>query len=212
MEVIKNIIFDLGGVLLDLYIDRTEAGFRSLLGDNSAYNEATMTLAKAQVFENIETGAISEEIFVKALQEVNSNPVTRGQIEIAWNAMLGDFPARSLDLMKKLKEAGFNLYLLSNTNSIHLKAFREIVLEQHGIEDFDAFFTKAYYSHLVGLRKPHAEIYQYVLDDAGLLAEETIFIDDTAANLVGARQVGLHTLWHPRNTNTYEHLTNYLEL
>lgn len=209
---IKNILFDLGGVLLNLDVSKTEVGFRCLVGDNKKHQEIYAQLNDKQVFEDIETNAISAEEFVKVLQEANPTPVTTAQVETAWSAMLLDFPAQRIELLRELKAAGYTIFLLSNTNSIHLRDFRAIMQAQLGIDDFDAFFDKAYYSHLIELRKPHAEAFQYVLDDANINASETVFIDDNAINLTGARAVGMHTIHHKANSDINKMLKDYLML
>lgn len=212
MKAIKNIIFDLGGVLIHLEPKWTEAAFCALVGDKREYSRIATLLQKENVFDDFETGAIDEATFITALQKYNPNTVTRAQLETAWNAMLLDIPARGLELVKNLQNKGYKVYLLSNTNSIHLTAFTEIAKEEHGITDFDALFDKAYYSHLIGARKPNVDAFTHVLEDANLVAGETLFIDDNAPNLVGARLAGIHTLWHPANSNIVSHLNGFLQL
>lgn len=212
MKAIKNIIFDLGGVLIHLQPAYTEAAFCALVGDRKEFARISKLLIANRVFDDFETGDLSEEAFIKALQEHNSHAVTRAQLETAWNAMLLNIPQKGLDLVKELREKGYGVYLLSNTNSIHLKAFREIVAAEHGIQDFDALFDKAYYSHLIRARKPNVEAFQYVLEDAQLDPSESLFIDDNAPNLVGARGAGIHTLLHPANSDIKAHLELFLQL
>lgn len=212
MKVIKNIIFDLGGVLIHLEPQRTEAAFCALVGDKQEYERITKELVKKDVFNDIETGRSSEEAFINALKRVNLNAVNTAQLETAWNAMLLNIPANGLALLDELKAKDYKVYLLSNTNSIHLREFRKIVKKEHGIKDFDALFDKTYYSHLIGERKPDVAAFQAVLDDAQLVAGETLFIDDNAPNLVGARLAGIHTLLHPANTDISAHLRLFLQL
>ncbi|BDS14096.1 HAD family hydrolase [Aureispira anguillae] len=212
MKGIKNIIFDLGGVLIHLQPAYTEAAFCALVGDKKEFQRISKILIQAGVFDDFETGKLTEEAFIHALKEHNSNPVTRAQLETAWNAMLLNIPSNGLELLEELKAKGYRVYLLSNTNSIHLREFRQIVAKEHGIEDFDALFDKAYYSHLINERKPDEAAFQYVLDDAQLIASETLFIDDNAPNLVGARAAGIHTLLHPANSDIKAHLKLFLQV
>ncbi len=212
MEAIKNIIFDLGGVLIHLQPQWTEAAFCALAGSKAEYTRISTLLHQENIFNDFEIGAIDATKFIGALQQYNQNAVSKEQLETAWNAMLLDIPAKGLTLIQDLKERGYNVYLLSNTNSIHLTAFTDIAKQEHGITDFDALFDKAYYSHLIGARKPNVEAFEYVLKDAQLKASETLFIDDNAPNLVGARQAGIHTLWHPANTDITNHLKGFLAL
>lgn len=212
MAGIKNVLFDLGGVLIELHTAHTYAGLTTLAGSRAAYQQALQQWNAQELFENIETGAISEAAFLEGLRQGLPLPATDEQLVMAWNAMLHDIPASGLRLVQTLREQGFGVYLLSNTNSIHLRDFRAIALAQHGIEDFDALFDGAYYSHLIEARKPHAEAFQRVADLAGLDPRETLFIDDNAPNLVGARAVGMHTLHHPPNSDIEAHLTEFLQL
>ena len=190
MNNIKNIIFDLGGVLLNIDTAKTNAAFEQLgIGDfKNNYSLDKMD----RVFENLETGKISEEEFYQSIKIISKNQLSNTQVKDAWNALLLDFRAESLAFLEKLSSK-YNLYLLSNTNSIHLTAFDEIFTRNTGKTNFNAYFTKAYYSHLVGLRKPETNIYSFVLEDAGLIAEETLFIDDLAKNIEGAKLAGLQT-------------------
>lgn len=211
MAGLKNILFDLGGVLIHLHTAHTYAAFCALAGSRTAYAKAKQQWEAQNLFNDLETGAISERIFLEGLRTGFPHPVTDEQLIMAWNAMLHDIPAGGLSLLEELKAAGYGVYLLSNTNSIHLADFRRIVLEQHEVTDFDALFDGAYYSHLIGARKPHAEAFQRVTDLAGIEPSETLFIDDNAPNLVGARAIGMHTLIHPANTDIAAHLRLFLQ-
>lgn len=212
MKDLKNIIFDLGGVLLQLEMERTKVAFQALAGGKKEFEKLSEIFASQQVFENFEVNKIGEKEFVEAFQKNLEHPITVAQLETAWNAMLLNFPKQNLQLLEELREKDYRIFLLSNTNSIHLRAFRQNLLEEHGIEDFDAFFEKAYYSHLIELRKPHAAAFQFILDDMNLAANETLFIDDNAPNLLGARQIGIHTLWHQPNADIYTQLKRYLQI
>lgn len=212
MKAIKNIIFDLGGVLIHLEPKWTEAAFCALVGDKREYARISALLHDENIFDDFETGKIGEAAFIEALQKYNPNKVTRAQLETAWNAMLLDIPESGLKLVRDLQNQGYKVYLLSNTNSIHLTEFKNIARKENGIANFDALFDKAYYSHLIGSRKPHATPFEYVLKDAGLVGSETLFIDDNAPNLVGARLAGMHTLLHPANTDIVAHLKLFLQL
>jgi putative hydrolase of the HAD superfamily len=126
--------------------------------------------------------------------------------------MLKTIPKKGIELVDSLRKKGFRLYVLSNTNSIHLEAFRKIAFEEHGIKDFDGLFDKVYYSHLVQKRKPNTSIFEYVLQNAGLKADETLFIDDNEPNLIGARKTGLNTFLHDQDNCIYQQLTQFLKL
>ena len=190
MHTIKNIIFDLGGVLLNIDTAKTNAAFERL-GVKDFKNNYTLNKADA-LFDHLETGAITEAAFYDGIRTISGLPLQDKDISAAWNALLLDFRKESLQCLEQL--AGkYQLYLLSNTNSIHHRAFHQSFTEETGRSNFDDYFTKAYYSQDIGLRKPGKEIYNFVLKDAGIAAAETLFIDDLLKNIEGAALAGLQT-------------------
>ena len=190
MAKIKNIIFDLGGVLLNIDYQKTANAFKQLGVHqfDDLYSQATAN----QLFEALETGNISASDFYKAMMPFCNDGTTIQQIQLAWNAILLDFRPNALKTLEALKPH-YNLFLLSNTNSIHHTAFNQILKEETGHLSLDNFFIKSYYSHLINLRKPYAATYKWVLDDGGMVAEETLFIDDSINNINGAKEAGLQT-------------------
>ena len=145
------------------------------------------------MFEDLETGRISPEDFLEALKKESPVTLTVQQIRDAWNSMLLDFPLERLQLLRQLQNQ-YNLYLLSNTNAIHLEAFQKILMDLTGFPSIGLFFERAYYSHLTGWRKPEPEIYQLVLEENKLDPAETLFIDDNPENVEGAKKVGINGL------------------
>ncbi len=194
MQKIKNIIFDMGGVILNLDFLKTELAFAEYgIGNfNQYYTLQTAT----PVFEQLETGKISPEDFYDVFRKITLSTISNQQIEIAWNAMLLDFPTERISLLKELRSK-YQIYLLSNTNEIHYRHIMKIFKEQNDGEDFNDIFIKAYYSHQLGMRKPDKIIFETVLKDADLLAGETIFIDDAIANIESAKSTGLQTIHLP---------------
>lgn len=194
MQKIKNIIFDLGGVILNLDFMKTELAFAGYgIGNfNHYYTLQTAT----PVFEQLETGKITPEDFYDSFRKITLTKLTNQQIENAWNAMLLDFPIERIRLIKTLSKK-YHIYLLSNTNEIHYRKIMKIYQEQYGDEDFNKIFIKTYYSHQLGMRKPDKIIFETVLKDAILDARETIFIDDAAANIDSAKNTGLQTIHLP---------------
>lgn len=145
------------------------------------------------LFERLETGKISDQEFYQAFRQETGTALTDEQIRDAWNALMLDFPQERLDWLSGIREK-YQVYLFSNTNSIHYDAFTEILARENNCTDFDNYFIKAYYSHNLGLRKPYVESYQKILAEQQLNPAETLFIDDTAKNLAGAREAGLQTI------------------
>ena len=190
MEKLKNIIFDLGGVLINLDFSKTTSAFLDL---GFPHFEKMYSQFKVdQLFERLEKGLISDKDFYMVMLSVGHDALKAGHIRDAWNGLLLDFREESLKFLIKLKK-DYNLFLLSNTNSIHLEAVNRILKQQTGYASLDFFFINCYYSHLMGLRKPAGEIYDFVLKDAGLKAAETLFIDDTPANIDAAQKKGFKT-------------------
>lgn len=190
MKGIKNIIFDLGGVLLNVDYHKTADAFK-LLGAQQ-FDEFYSQANANHLFEALETGEISEENFYETIYQYCSPHTTRDQIQAAWNAILLDFRKESLTVLEALKDK-YQLFLFSNTNSIHLTAFNQILREQTGKTSLDDYFTKSYYSHIIHLRKPYPATYQWLLNDAKLVTGETLFIDDSINNIKGAMEVGIKT-------------------
>lgn len=188
MAKIKNLLFDLGGVLLNIDYNKTANAFKKLGAHQ--FDELYSQSGANHLFEALETGQISEIDFYSAIQGHCHSAVTHQQIEMAWNAILLNFRAASLDCLATLKDK-YNVYLLSNTNSIHFTAFHKIFRDETGKENLDDYFIKAYYSHKIHRRKPYPLTYQFVLDDAGIKADETLFIDDSINNIEGAKDAGL---------------------
>ncbi len=187
---IKNIIFDLGGVILDLDIDKTYRQFAQLSGQSVTQLKVEAT--EASFFNEYESGRITDESFRKELGSFLRSNVSDQQIDEAWNAMLGLLPLSKIDLLKRIS-ARFRIFLLSNTNNIHLQCFTKIAESTMGSPSWDNLFEKIYYSHLIKMRKPEASIYRHVLDENELLAGETLFLDDNLSNLQGAASIGIQT-------------------
>lgn len=192
MKKIKNIIFDLGGVLLEIDYLRTEKAFTDL--GVSKFAELYSQQSASTLFEHLETGVISNNDFYQQFRSAAAVELTDPQIENAWCAMLGHFP---LERLSWLEEIGFryNIYLFSNTNRIHLGAFQKIYQQQTDHENFEEYFIKAWYSHDLGMRKPYPEAYTKLLEIENLQADETLFIDDSEVNIIGAQKAGLQTIW-----------------
>jgi len=188
MKKIKSIIFDLGAVLLNISYQKTIEEFDKLGIKNSStfYSKKLQT----NIFNLLETGEISESDFIKEIQK-QCTEATNTQILYAWNAMLLDLPLRRVELLKQLKK-DFNLYLLSNTNSIHITEFENKIGSKQ-YKEFYQLFDKVYYSHKIGHRKPNAKAFQLIIEENNLIAEEILFIDDSPQHIEGAKKLGIKT-------------------
>ncbi|MEO6639135.1 MAG: HAD family phosphatase [Ginsengibacter sp.] len=191
MKNIETIIFDLGGVILNIDYNRTKDAFEKsgVNHFNSMYSQSEAD----QLFKKLETGNISEDNFYAEFRKCTSMPLSNEQIESCWNAMLLDFREDTLLFLDTLKSK-YRLFLLSNTNIIHYKKFEKIYQEKKRAHSFDFFFEKPYYSFEMGLRKPDANCYDFVLQENNLLPATTLFIDDTAKNIETARMLGMQTV------------------
>ena len=194
MQKIKNIIFDLGGVILNIDLKKTELAFAELgIGNFKEY----YTLQSATpVFQNLELGLITPETFYEEFRNLAELPLTNEEIKTAWNALLIDFPTERIEWLRKMRTK-YQLYLLSNTNEIHYNAFTKMFEEQIRNGKFDDQFIKTYYSYKIGLRKPSKECYEAVLKQESLIPGETVFIDDSLQNIEGAKLTGLKTVYLP---------------
>lgn len=200
IEGVKHIIFDLGGVLLNIDYKLTEQAFVNLgIKDfPSIYSQ----LQQTSLFDDYETGKISSTNFIESLKKQVELDLTEQQIVDAWNAMLLDFPLRRLQLLQQLRNQ-YDLILLSNTNAIHEEAFSKKLMDEHGIPHIGVFFDKVYLSHKVGMRKPNTDIFNKILVDNGLKAEDTLFIDDSPQHIEGAQRVNIRAI-HLKDGMTIE--------
>lgn len=188
---LKALIFDLGNVLLRLNQSATADGFKAL----GATNFPTLSQHhNSQIIVDFETGKISPEEFRTSIRTSIGLPesVTNTQFDAAWNAMLLDFPKDRLELMRTLKkEYGYKVYLLSNTNSIHIEYVDQVCLQGYEEATLHPFFDKVYYSHEIGARKPTKEAFEFILRDQNLEAGECLFLDDMPENVEAAKVCGL---------------------
>jgi putative hydrolase of the HAD superfamily len=189
---IKNLIFDLGGVILDLSVKDTLESFAKLSG--LPLEKVKELFVSSPEFERYEKGAIGDSAFREFIRMLYGVSVPDHELDKCWNAMLLGLPKSKLDLLLQLKNQ-YKVYLLSNTNNIHLSYINSVIVPPlTGRDSLDEFFHRSYYSHLMGMRKPDKEIFEKVLNDNNLLARETLFLDDNADNIKGAQSVGIQTV------------------
>jgi FMN phosphatase YigB (HAD superfamily) len=194
MKNIKNIIFDLGGIFIDIDFSKTDRRFAELGIPN--FKDFFTQHTASPLFEDLETGKVTPEEFYEAFRKETNTELSDEQIKGAWNALLGTFPAERLQWLEEIKQR-YNIYLFSNTNLIHYYAFQDIYRQCTGKSNFDDYFVRAWYSHDLGLRKPYPESFTRLMEIENLKAEETLFVDDTAKNVEGAKQAGLEAILLP---------------
>ncbi|ANH83510.1 HAD family hydrolase [Niabella ginsenosidivorans] len=188
--MIQNVIFDFGGVFLNLDFNRSFSAFEELGFKN--IRELFTQYSAAPIIREIEIGVITPDEFYEGMRKIAGRPVTDEQLRTAWNAMLLDYRKPSLDFLIPLADQ-YNLFLLSNTNRIHHEHFSKTLQDETGYASLESFFTKAWFSHEIHRRKPDLTTYEFVLDNAGLIAAETLFIDDSYTNLPHAKELGMQT-------------------
>src|SRR5258708_3837542 len=192
MQGIKNIIFDLGGVIINLNNQLTEDAFVAL--GAKTFREYFGHGHAASFFRDYEVGGISDRQFIDAVKEMTGLSVGDEEIIKAWNALLLDFPAQHIQLLKDLGKR-YRLFLFSNTNALHLKALRKIYRDSFGEGELDDHFERTYYSHLLGMRKTDKPSYEHILLENQLTGSETLFVDDALINVEGAEAAGLKGLY-----------------
>jgi putative hydrolase of the HAD superfamily len=186
---IRNIIFDLGGVLLNIDY---HAPVKALMDLGAADISSHFTkLNQDPFFDQLDRGKIDESEFYEKLRAMVQLDLSDKDLLNAWNAILLDMPAKRLELVHSLKHK-FRTFILSNTNALHVREFEKIIDRSHGIEKYQTAFEKIYYSNEIHMRKPDPEIFRKVCSWNELNPKETLFIDDSAQHVKGAENAGLH--------------------
>jgi putative hydrolase of the HAD superfamily len=197
---LKNIIFDFGGVIIHIDPLRTLTAFRNLGIKN--FDGQYSTLGQRHLFDELEKGSITPAEFRNRIRSFSELPLTDEQIDHAWNAILVDLPEQHIEFLKTLKDK-YRLFLLSNTNAIHESAFTAMIQKKFGEDVLKKIFERVYLSHHLKMQKPDPEIFMHVLKENNLAAEETLFVDDSAQHIEGAKKVGLQSFYF-KDWKTFE--------
>ncbi|HKK11007.1 MAG TPA: HAD family phosphatase [Bacteroidales bacterium] len=198
---IKNLLFDFGGVIIDIDYNRVKKAFEDLgMEDVRAFYQHD---DHSRLVEDFEKGLITEDQFRNAIIAEMPGNISYQDFDDAWNRILLTVPPQRVEMLEKLQKK-YNLYLLSNTNIIHYRKYTEDFQKQYG-KSLNSLFTKAYYSHEILLRKPNPEIFNFVLKDAGIVASETLFVDDSELNIEAAEKVGLKTLYKSQHNEVADY-------
>lgn len=208
---VKNIVFDFGGVLLDLDFSLTYDRMSHLLGFDFYPEKLSENIIA--LLHNFETGKISKENFLWNIQILSQNKVPQGkEIINAWNAMLLGWNPDRFDFLQVLRRH-YNVFLLSNTNEIHIDWVRRDLKNIHNIHRFeDVFFDKVYYSHEIKMRKPSREIFEYLAEDAQINPLESLFVDDLIENVEAALSVGFQGYHHNPTESIVKNMTDILKI
>lgn len=192
-----TIIFDFGGVILDIDPDLSRRRFVEMLG-----MEKARLLETEQLPQLYEKGNISRTEFVERINQIAKTNISETEIIAAWNAMLLNYKPARIEWIKRLHQ-NHKLLMLSNTNDAHFEYFHNKLIAEYGVT-FYQLFDHVYLSHEMGMLKPSHEIYETVIREQQLNLQRTLFIEDTERNVAGAQEVGLQTLLIPRNGEFYE--------
>ncbi|WP_300663788.1 HAD family phosphatase [Fluviicola sp.] len=197
----EAIIFDLGGVLLNLDYDLTEKAFISLGMEN--FRESYSQLQQTQLFDRFECGEVSSFHFINQLLDRLPAGSTANQVVHAWDAMILDFPPERLEKLEALASK-YRLFLLSNTNDLHIDAVRRSLEKTAGHRDLERYFEKTYFSSAVGMRKPDEKIFEFVCTENKLDPSRTLFIDDSPQHVEGAKKTGIDAVLLERKQDVFD--------
>lgn len=197
MKPINTIVFDLGGVLIELDVPRCIRNFRRLMGDENVRNVlgidsegegvVAVSAATRQLMHDYEFGNISTDQFMRALVDNCYPGTTVEDVREAWMSMVGELPQHRLDYIAQLRRAGYRTILLSNSNDQHW----EPIFEQYHL---DRYFDRIFASHQLHMAKPNRDIYEHVVREAQIDSAHTIYVDDLEKNrAAGEKYAGWQT-------------------
>jgi glucose-1-phosphatase len=198
---IRNIIFDLGGVILNIDHTLLEATFEKI-GIRNFQNQYSKAI-QSDIFEKFEKGIISPAVFRNELRRFIQTEISDNQLNDAWNSILLDIPEKRVRLVEKLKDR-YRTFMLSNTNAIHYEVYTRELKEKYGYQDFNALFERASFSFQLGVRKPSFEIFRHVIVENQLDPAHTLFIDDSWQHILAAKHLGIMTFHLPAEKDVTE--------
>lgn len=188
---LKNIIFDMGGVLVTIDPRRSEDAFRALRGEKGKNAEVEFHFnGTLGIFDRLEGGLVTQAAFFDELRKILDCSASDKELADAWNALIIEPVRENLEYLRELKK-DHRIFLLSNTNAIHVERVEDMY------PGYLALFERAYMSHELKMRKPDREIYEAALKGSRLAAGETLFIDDSVVNVEGARAAGINAIHLP---------------
>lgn len=209
MEKIKNVIFDFGVVIIN--IDPSNVKKRMAAKGIHNVDELHQNLMANNIYNRLETGEITADEFRTAIKDIIDAPLTDDEIDDAWNSMILDIPRERIKFLTRLKSK-YKVYLLSNTNSIHWKYYDQYFQDNYDYPSLSTFFSDAWYSHLMGVRKPDPEIFKMVLEKGKLNPQETAFVDDILENVDAASTLGIRPVHLPPGIEIMDLFDEDLEL
>ena len=199
---IKNIVFDLGGVLITL--DRSEAvkRFKEMGLENA--EELLNAYHQKGIFLELEEGTLSLDEFYEAVRKEAGKFVSKETIDQGWMGFMKDVPEYKMVMLEELRRKGYRLFLLSNTNPVIMDWAHSTTFSPQG-KSIDEYFDKLYLSYEIGCTKPNPKIFQFMFNDSGIIPSESLFIDDGKANVEMGKQLGMKT-YLAENGEDFRHL------
>jgi FMN phosphatase YigB (HAD superfamily) len=189
-NTIKNIIFDFGGVILDIDPMQTLVALQELgFEDIKRFEDKEF---QSNIIQKFERGIISPETFRNKVREFMQLKVCNQDLDDAWNALLFDIPENRIRVLEEVKK-NYSIFLLSNSNEIHYDMYLRDLQLRFGYHNFDQLFDKAYFSFDLHLNKPNPEIFEFIMDQHKMRPDQTLFIDDSIQHIETARLLGIHT-------------------
>jgi glucose-1-phosphatase len=206
MSDIKNIIFDLGGIILNINYLKTSQCFKNfgVVNFDDLYTQENQSL----LFEEFEKGNLSSQQFLNELRQKTG--LTENKIISAWNAMLLDLPKERLNFITHLREK-YRVFLLSNTNEIHIHSFEDSLKKANLLDLYYSSFEKVYYSCRMRKRKPNKDCFEMVLQESNLVPSETIFIDDSIQHIEGAKKTGIKAYLMGQNSSIIDFVPDIIQ-
>lgn len=192
MQKIKNIIFDLGNVILDIDTNLSKIEFekQGLKDFDKLYTLASQNM----IFDKLEVGELSPQEFFDELRKISGVYLSDEIIIKCWNALIIDYTHERLEILKQCRKQ-FRTFILSNTNIIHYQHYTQILKDKYNVNGLESLVDKAYFSHEVKMKKPSPEIFLNITIDNGIKPEETLFIDDSEIHILAADKLGFQTIW-----------------
>ena len=206
--MIKNLVFDLGGILFSQEYEKAIRRFEEIGVKN--IRDILQPFAQVGFFGDLESGRISADEYRQRLSELAGRELSTEECVYAWKGYVGDMPRRNLKALRQLRSEGYRLVLLSNTNPFMMMwaMSPEFDGEGHPLSDY---FDACYLSYECRLMKPDAEFFRLVLNRENIHPDETIFIDDSRQNTDAAQALGIHTLTAKGNAEWVDELRDMLD-
>ncbi len=198
MEIPQNkiILFDLGGVILNIDYSKTTSEFKTLLDGQNSFEYTQQR--QSDLFDKYETGLVSTPQFLNTIKSGFPKDVSIYAITKAWNAMLGPIPQENILFLERLRNTN-KIALLSNTNDLHTSFFNRKLKNQTG-QTIEHYFDHCFLSHEIGKRKPHKETFLWIAEQLEVEPADIFFMDDSKQHVEGALKVGMKAHLYPQNT------------